>query len=145
MKGQAGMYTKEINGKIYEFKFSIGFVRDIDKTQMTKGDDGNQQKVGLVYAIAGLMDGDFEKLIDCLMLGNKYAGGERLDRKTVEEWLETEEVDIDQECRDLLDFFETSNFTRRKMKELKETLERNEQLKEANFQAQLARAKAGMS
>lgn len=137
------MYTREINGKIYEFKFGIGFVRDIDKTQMTKGDDGNQQKVGLVYAIAGLMDGDFEKLIDCLMLGNKYAAGERLERKTIEEWLESDGVDLEQECRDLLDFFETSNFTRRKMSDLKETLEKNEQLKEANFQAQLARAKAG--
>ena len=137
------MYTREINGKIYEFKFGIGFVRDIDKTQTTKGDDGNQQKVGLVYAIAGLMDGDFEKLIDCLMLGNKYAAGERLERKTIEEWLESDGVDLEQECRDLLDFFETSNFTRRKMSDLKETLEKNEQLKEANFQAQLARAKAG--
>lgn len=137
------MYTREINGKIYEFKFGIGFVRDIDKTQMTKGDDGNQQKVGLVYAIASLMDGDFEKLIDCLMLGNKYAAGERLERKTIEEWLESDGVDLEQECRDLLDFFETSNFTRRKMSDLKETLEKNEQLKEANFQAQLARAKAG--
>ena len=137
------MYTREINGKIYEFKFGIGFVRDIDKTQMTKGDDGNQQKIGLVYAIAGLMDGDFEKLIDCLMLGNKYAAGERLERKTIEEWLESDGVDLEQECRDLLDFFETSNFTRRKMSDLKETLEKNEQLKEANFQAQLARAKAG--
>ena len=139
------MYTREINGKIYEFKFGIGFVRDIDKTQMTKGDDGNQQKVGLVYAIAGLMDGDFEKLIDCLMLGNKYAAGERLERKTIEEWLESDGVDLEQECRDLLDFFETSNFTRRKMTDLKETLQKNEQLKEANFQAQLARAKAGTS
>lgn len=137
------MYTREINGKIYEFKFGIGFVRDIDKTQTTKGDDGNQQKVGLVYAIAGLMDGDFEKLIDCLMLGNKYAAGERLERKTIEEWLESDGVDLEQECRDLLDFFETSNFTRRKMTDLKETLQKNEQLKEANFQAQLARAKAG--
>lgn len=139
------MYTREINGKIYEFKFGIGFVRDIDKTQTTKGDDGNQQKVGLVYAIAGLMDGDFEKLIDCLMLGNKYAAGERLERKTIEEWLESDGVDLEQECRDLLDFFETSNFTRRKMTDLKETLQKNEQLKEANFQAQLARAKAGTS
>ena len=139
------MYTREINGKIYEFKFGIGFVRDIDKTQTTKGDDGNQQKVGLVYAIAGLMDGDFEKLIDCLMLGNKYAAGERLERKTIEEWLESDGVDLEQECRDLLDFFETSNFTRRKMSDLKETLQKNEQLKEANFQAQLARAKAGTS
>lgn len=139
------MYTREINGKIYEFKFGIGFVRDIDKTQTTKGDDGNQQKVGLVYAIAGLMDGDFEKLIDCLMLGNKYAAGERLERKTIEEWLESDGVYLEQEYRDLLDFFETSNFTRRKMTDLKETLQKNEQLKEANFQAQLARAKAGTS
>lgn len=139
------MYTREIGGKIYEFKFGIGFARDIDKMQVVKGDDGLQKKVGMTYAIAGLMDGDFEKLIDCLMAGNKYAGGERLDRKAVEEWLESEDVDIDQECKDLLDFLETSGFTRRRIKNIKEAVEKNERLEDAIYQSRLTTAKAGMN
>ncbi|MBE6005590.1 MAG: hypothetical protein E7238_00200 [Sarcina sp.] len=137
------MYSKEIDGKIYNFKFGIGFVRDIDKTKTVKGDDGNQQPAGLTYAIAGLMDGDFEKLIDCLLYGNKYADGDKLNRATIEAWLESDGVDLEQECKDLLDFFETSNFTRRKTSDLKEAAEKNRALQEATYQAQLAEAKAG--
>lgn len=139
------MYSREIDGKIYNFKFGIGFVRDIDKTQTVKGENGEQKKIGLTYAIAGLMDGDFEKLIDCLMYGNKYAEGEKLDRKMIEVWLESEDADPNQECDDLLDFFETSKFTSRKMKELKEALEKNERLQTAMYESRLAEARAGMS
>lgn len=137
------MYSKEIDGKMYDFKFGIGFVRDIDKTKTVKADDGSVQKLGLTYAIAGLMDGDFEKLIDCLMYGNKYSDGEKLDRRQVEEWLESEDVNLEQECRDLLDFFESANFTSRKTRDLREAMEKNRELQEADYQSQLERAKAG--
>lgn len=130
---------------MYDFKFGIGFVRDIDKTKTVKADDGSVQKLGLTYAIAGLMDGDFEKLIDCLMYGNKYSDGEKLDRRQVEEWLESEDVNLEQECRDLLDFFESANFTSRKTRDLREAMEKNRELQEADYQAQLERAKAGTS
>lgn len=139
------MYSKEIDGKMYDFKFGIGFVRDIDKTKTVKADDGSVQKLGLTYAIAGLMDGDFEKLIDCLMYGNKYSDGEKLDRRQIEEWLESDDVSLEQECRDLLDFFESANFTSRKTRDLREAMEKNRELQEADYQAQLERAKAGTS
>jgi hypothetical protein len=139
------MYSKEIDGKMYDFKFGIGFVRDIDKTKTVKADDGSVQKLGLTYAIAGLMDGDFEKLIDCLMYGNKYSDGEKLDRRQIEEWLESDDVSLEQECRDLLDFFESANFTSRKTRDLREAMEKNRELQEADYQSQLERAKAGMN
>lgn len=139
------MYSKEIDGKMYDFKFGIGFVRDIDKTKTVKADDGSVQKLGLTYAIAGLMDGDFEKLIDCLMYGNKYSDGEKLDRRQIEEWLESDDVSLEQECRDLLDFFESANFTSRKTRDLREAMEKNRELQEADYQYQLERAKAGMN
>lgn len=139
------MYSKEIGGKMYDFKFGIGFVRDIDKTKTVKADDGSVQKLGLTYAIAGLMDGDFEKLIDCLMYGNKYSDGEKLDRRQIEEWLESDDVSLEQECRDLLDFFESANFTSRKTRDLREAMEKNRELQEADYQSQLERAKAGMN
>ena len=33
------MYTKEINGKLCEFNFGLGFVREIDKSVLIEGDD----------------------------------------------------------------------------------------------------------
>ena len=63
------MYTKEIGGKLYEFNFGLGFVREIDKAVLIDGDDKRMHKMGLTYAIAGLMDCDYEKLIDCLVIG----------------------------------------------------------------------------
>lgn len=138
------MYTREIDGKIRNFKFGIGFVRDIDKTKMTKGDDGEQHKMGLTYAIAGLIDQDFEKLIDCLMYGNKYGGdSEKLSRAQIETWLDSDETTLERECNDLLDFFENANFTKKKTKELLEAVDKNDQLQKANFEKALERAKAG--
>lgn len=138
------MYTREIDGKIRNFKFGIGFVRDIDKTKKVKGDNGEEQKMGLTYAIAGLIDQDFEKLIDCLLYGNKYGGDtETLSRTQIESWLDSDETTLERECNDLLDFFENANFTKKKTLELKEAVDKNDQLQKANFEKALERAKAG--
>lgn len=137
------MYTKEINGKIYDFKFGVGFIREIDKTKIIKDENKQDSKVGLNYAIAGLMDCDFEKLIDCLLFGNKFSEGEKLTKKDLEDWLESEGVDPEEECKELLDFFERCKFTRKRMEDLKKMVDRSDALKEAQYQAQLEAAKAG--
>lgn len=138
------MYTREIDGKIRNFKFGIGFVRDIDKTKKVKGENGEEQKMGLTYAIAGLIDQDFEKLIDCLLYGNKYGGDtETLSRAQIEAWLDSDETTLERECTDLLDFFESANFTKKKTQELKEAMVKNEQLEKARFERALGNAKAG--
>lgn len=139
------MYTREINGKLCEFNFGIGFVRDIDKSVLVDGEDKRKHKMGLTYAIAGLMDCDFEKLIDCLLTGSKYAPGDTLSREDIEAWMETEEFDLEKECKDLVDFFEKSNFTRKKTTDLTQMVSRDKELREAQYQGQLAAAKAGTS
>lgn len=137
------MYTKEINGKLCEFNFGIGFVREIDKQKLVDGDDKQKHKMGLTYAIAGLMDCDFEKLIDCFVIGSKYAPGEELSRKEIEEWMDSEEFDLEKECGDLLDFFRKCNFTKKKTEELDQAVSRDKELREAQYQGRLAAAKAG--
>lgn len=137
------MYTREINGKICEFNFGIGFVREIDKQVLVEGDNKQKQKMGLTYAIAGLMDCDFEKLIDCLMFGSKFAPGEALSRKEIEEWLESEDVDLEKECEELLDFFGKCNFTKKRTADLTKAVNRDQELREAQYQGQLNAAKAG--
>ena len=89
------MYTKEINGKLCEFNFGLGFVREIDKSVLVEGDDKRKHKMGLTYAIAGLMDCDYEKLIDCLLIGSKFAPGDTLSRQEIEDWMDSEEFDLE--------------------------------------------------
>ena len=137
------MYTKEINGKLCEFNFGIGFVREIDRQKLVDGEDKQKHKMGLTYAIAGLMDCDFEKLIDCLVIGSKYAPGGDLSRKEIEEWMDSEDFDLEKECGDLLDFFAKCNFTKKKTAELEQAVSRDKELREAQYQGRLAAAKAG--
>lgn len=137
------MYTREINGKLCEFNFGLGFVREIDRRRLVEGEDKQKHKMGLTYAIAGLMDCDYEALIDCLLIGSKYAPGETLRREEVESWIDTEEIDLEKECNELLDFFVKCSFTRKKTEELKEAVTRDKALKEAQYAAQLAAARAG--
>ena len=137
------MYTREINGKLCEFNFGLGFVREIDKSVLVDGDDKRKHKMGLTYAIAGLMDCDFEKLLDCFVIGSKYAPGEALSRSDIESWMDTEDFDLEKECGDMLDFFEKCSFTKKKTADLKQMVVKDKDLKEAQYQGQLAAAKAG--
>lgn len=137
------MYTKEINGKLCEFNFGLGFVREIDKSVLIEGDDKRKHKMGLTYAIAGLMDCDYEKLIDCLVIGSKFAPGETLSRADIEAWMDSEEFDLEKECEELLDFFGKCSFTKKKTEDLTLAVSRDKEIKEAQYQAQLAAAKAG--
>ena len=99
------MYTKEINGKLYDFNFGLGFVREIDRRETIQDNNTKTQNVGLSYAIAGLVDGDFEKYIDCMLAGNKFSNGEKLTRPEIENWMESDDFDFEKECEDLLNFF----------------------------------------
>ena len=137
------MYTREINGKLCEFNFGLGFVREIDRRRLVEGEDKQKHKMGLTYAIAGLMDCDYESLIDCLVVGSKYAPDETLSREAIEKWMDTEDFDLEKECNDLLDFFVKCSFTRKKTEELKEAVTRDKTIKDAQYAAQLAAAKAG--
>lgn len=137
------MYTREINGKLCEFNFGLGFVREIDRRRLVEGEDKQKHKMGLTYAIAGLMDCDYEALIDCLVIGSKYAPDETLSREAIEKWMDTEDFDLEKECNDLLDFFVKCSFTRKKTEELKEAVTRDKTIKDAQYAAQLAAAKAG--
>ena len=138
------MYTKEINGKLCDFNFGLGFVRDIDKRTVVDGEDKQKHKMGLTYAIAGLMDCDCEALIDCLAIGSKYAPGDTLDKKDIETWMDSKDFDLVKECEELLDFFGKCSFTRKKTEELKDAVEKDKALKEAQYENRLNMAKAGL-
>ena len=67
------MLELTINGKVYSFRFGIGFVREIDKTKSKKieGIDNAEQNMGLQFAVAAVMDEDAVALADILDIANK--------------------------------------------------------------------------
>lgn len=111
-------YKLEIDGTVYKFRFGLGFAREISKTKVVEV-DGEKVERGLYYAIAGLFDGDYEMLINILLAGNSGADGPKLDRKTIEAWMDSDAFDLDKECTKLLDFFGKSSFTKKATTELR--------------------------
>lgn len=118
------MFELTINGRIYQFNFGMGFMKDIDPTVTKKidGVNGKVQNLGLQYAIGGIMDGDVITLADVLIRANK--GFEpRLQPVELERHIEDANTDIDKLFTEVMGFFENSNVTRKMYLNMKEAVE----------------------
>ena len=107
------MFELTIKSEVYPFNFGIGFVRDIGKTKQMKNEDGIIVDIGLQYAVASLVDEDPLDVIEILYLANKTEKP-RVNKKDLEEYLQDEDTDLEQLCKDILDFFISHNATRKK-------------------------------
>lgn len=107
------MYTLEINGKNYPLKFGFDFMRKMDK-KLTRKDEGTGQDepIGLQYAIAKIIDGDIEMLIDVIMTANATED-DKINRKELIEWIENDDTDIDVVFKEVDGFFEKANCTKK--------------------------------
>ena len=122
------MFELTIQEQVYQFKFGIGFVNEINKTgaKPVAGLPGEQEEVGLRYSIAKIMDGDVLELIRILVLANK--GFEpRITEKVLETYIDDELEDIDTLFNSVMDFLEKANATRRTTKELLEAVRKAEE------------------
>lgn len=119
------MFELTINGQVYQFRFGFGFLKEINKqvSVPVKNMPGVSQNVGLRWAIARIMDGDLEALVEVLDVANK-GQNPRLTRGTLEAYVEDASTDIDQLFTDVLDFFGKSNCTRNPLEELRKELEK---------------------
>jgi hypothetical protein len=98
----------EIAGKTYAFKFGMGFLKEINKTRTQTVALGVKENVGLKYAVADLLDGKPEAIEQVLMLAN--AGQQpRLQTQTLDNYLEDENVDLDELAQTIIDFLSKSN------------------------------------
>lgn len=107
------MFELTINGVVYQFKFGIGFVREINKKVVKNVEGTNaKQELGLQYAVAGLIDEDPVTLVDVLELANR---GERprITKDVLDNFMDDEETDISALCRDVLDFLSKSNASKK--------------------------------
>lgn len=107
------MFELTINGVVYQFKFGIGFVREINKRVVKNVEGTNaKQELGLQYAVAGLIDEDPVALVDVLELANR---GERprITKDVLDNYMDDESTDIGALCRDVLDFLGKSNASKK--------------------------------
>lgn len=119
------MFELTINGRVYQFNFGMGFLRDIDPT-VTKAIDGVKGKVqnmGLQFAVGGIIDGDVATLADVLVRANK-SFDPRLTLDEIESHIEKETTDIDELFAKVLDFLKRANVTRKVTLNLIETVEK---------------------
>lgn len=113
------MFELTINGKVYQFKFGMGFVREINKTAQipVPGVPGASQQVGLALAVTKLLDGDVVALADVLELANK-GFTPRVTKTLVEEYIDDETTNIDELFDTVADFLERANATKKVAKKM---------------------------
>lgn len=126
------MFELTINEKVYQFNFGIGFRRELDPkiTRKIDGVNGKVENLGVQFAIAGVMDGDFEEIINVLDAANKGCEP-RITRKEIEVYLDNPETDIDSLCEKLLGFFESANATKKTVARIQESIAEQKAKKEA--------------
>ena len=117
------MFELTINDTVYQFKFGIGFVREIEKKHQLKDEDGNIHDAGLQFAVAALIDEDPIELVNILDIANKTEKP-RVTRNLLDAYIEDESTDLDGLCKELLDFFEHSNATKKKTEAVQDLVER---------------------
>lgn len=125
------MFELTINEKVYQFKFGMGFLRELDPTvtKPVEGVKGKEQHLGVQYAVAGIIDGDVMALCDVLVRANK-SFEPRVTQKEIEAYIEDDNTDIDALFADVLGFLKNANATKKITLTLLEAVE-NEKAKAA--------------
>lgn len=128
------MLELTIKGTVYQFNFGMGFMREMNKRVVAKGDSSTNatKNVGLQFMIGGVMDNDVETLVDVLLAANK--GQEpRVTRDLLDAYIDDEETDIDKLFEAVMDFLSKANATKKTvefiLKEIKKEKARQEATK----------------
>lgn len=116
------MFELTIKDTVYQFRFGLGFVREIDKTQKLKDENGTEHNAGLQYAVAALMDEDPIELVKILEIANKTEKP-RISRDLLDAYIE-DEADLEGICQELIDFFKSANSTKKKTLAVIELIEK---------------------
>ena len=117
------MFELTINDKVYQFKFGMGFVREINKRVVKTDSDTNaKQELGLHFAVAGLIDEDPVMLVDILELANKTEKP-RISKGELDAYMEDENTDIAQVCKEVLDFLANANASKKAVQAVMDMVE----------------------
>ena len=108
------MFELTIHGVVYQFRFGMGFMREINKKVGTYVDGlpDVKKNMGLQYFVAGILDGDVEALIEVLSVANKGMNP-RVTMDALDSYIDLEETDIDKLFEDVVDFLSRANATKK--------------------------------
>lgn len=108
------MFELTINETVYQFKFGLGFMREVNKqkSKPIEGMPNEKQDVGLQFAVASLIDEDPCALVDILDIANKTEKP-RVTRNVLDAYIEDESTDIDALFKEVLDFLCKANATKK--------------------------------
>lgn len=115
----------EIKGKIYSFKFGVGFLKEINSRYKEFVQVGVQLPIGFKYMVARMLDEDVEAIEDILITANKTEK-DRVPKRDLEEYLESEDTDLHELSLNIRDFLLKANVCKKSMTEILETLEKEE-------------------
>lgn len=106
------MFELTINNAVYQFKFGMGFLKEINKVYQKPidGVPNAKENVGLQMHVAGLFGGGCEYLVEVLDAANK-GQNPRVTRALLEQYIDDCE-DIDGLFEDVLCALKSSNATK---------------------------------
>lgn len=121
----------EIKGKVYSFKFGVGFLKEINSRYKEFVQVGVQLPIGFKYMVARMLDEDVEAIEDILITANKTEK-DRVPKRDLEEYLESEDTDLHELSLNIRDFLLKANVCKKSMTEILETLEKEEKKEETD-------------
>lgn len=121
----------EIKGKIYSFKFGVGFLKEINSRYKEFVQVGVQLPIGFKYMVARMLDEDVEAIEDILITANKTEK-DRVPKRDLEEYLESEDTDLHELSLNIRDFLLKANVCKKSMTEILKTLEKEEKKEETD-------------
>lgn len=118
------MFELTIEGKVYQFNFGMGFLREMNKKVSSPVDGLKDVKknIGLNYIVSGVIDGELEDLVELLDCANK-GQSPRVTKALLDSYIDDENTDIDALFESVIDFLKKTNATKNTTKELLEVLE----------------------
>ena len=113
-----------IGGVVYCFNFGMGCMREINKKVGTPVDGlpDVKKNIGLQYYVAGVMDGNLEDLVDLLCTANK-GQDIRVTRELLDDYIDAEDTNVDELFKQVLDFLENANATKKTVENLLAAIE----------------------
>lgn len=111
----------EINGTTYEFRFGIGFMKEIQSRYKEMASISVAIPNGFKYVVASMLDGHIEDLFDILYTANKTEKP-RITEKALMEYLEDESTDIESLIEEVKAFLLQANASKNLMNQIMKAL-----------------------
>lgn len=120
------MMTLEMNGRVCELNFGIGFVRALDEKYYLESGSGMRFGNGLELKAPMLLTGDALTLAEFIHMGTAKMGDKRPTLKEIDDFVDSAE-DIKKVFSDVVDELKKSNACKIRMENLEAELKKAEE------------------